>query len=330
MGENSGLLRKSWDDGVYISQRSIWVQDDLNIYEKVLWMCLEKYANGKDAAWPSRSTLARECSISIAQVKRTIASLIEKGLLEKTNRRNESYGKKNFITNLYTLFLPNQRSEHMSGRVCQTPGGGANQEVGSDRPHGRVHQNRGVGSDRPQGRVCQTPERNKIELYKKQQQDPDHVEIEPGTSNDVVVSPEIKNGETEEEISSKGDTIAAAGDNFKDVVQSLMKYGVDQNKAEELACSFSAERINQVLYYTSSKKPTNTSGYIISALENGWSIPKAAPPTQAEEKKDLLKEQTREILKNLEEARKNTAPLSVQTEHIGAILSRLRCTAAPG
>ena len=41
MSGNSGLLRKGWVDGVYISQRSIWIQEDLNIYEKILWMCLE-------------------------------------------------------------------------------------------------------------------------------------------------------------------------------------------------------------------------------------------------------------------------------------------------
>ena len=81
--KDQGVWKKNWDDGVYISQRSIWVQTDLNIYEKMVWMCLEKYANGKDAAWPSRSTLAEECSISVSQVKRTISSLISKGLLEK-------------------------------------------------------------------------------------------------------------------------------------------------------------------------------------------------------------------------------------------------------
>lgn len=96
-------IRKGWDDGVYISQRSIWVQDDLNVYEKIVWMCLEKFANGKDCAWPSYATLARECSISRAQVKRTVKSLIEKGLLAKETRQNPDGS---YSTNLYTLFLP--------------------------------------------------------------------------------------------------------------------------------------------------------------------------------------------------------------------------------
>lgn len=100
-------IRKNWDDGVYISQRSIWVQEDLNVYEKILWMCLEKYANGKDSAWPSQSTLAKECSISKAQVKRTIKSLIDKGLLVKELRKTS---KGDYDTNLYTLFLPNDRN----------------------------------------------------------------------------------------------------------------------------------------------------------------------------------------------------------------------------
>ncbi len=100
-------IQKNWDDGVYISQRSIWVQDDLNVYEKIVWMCLEKYANGKDSAWPSLSTIARECSISKSQVKRTIKSLIEKGLLLKEIRKTD---RGDFKTNLYILFLPSERN----------------------------------------------------------------------------------------------------------------------------------------------------------------------------------------------------------------------------
>jgi len=100
-------IRKSWNDGVYISQRSIWVQDDLTVYEKIVWMCLEKFANGKECAWPSITTIARECSISRAQAKRTINSLIEKGLLSKEIRRNEDGSYK---TNLYILYLPTQRN----------------------------------------------------------------------------------------------------------------------------------------------------------------------------------------------------------------------------
>ncbi|OPL09826.1 MAG: hypothetical protein AVO34_05265 [Firmicutes bacterium ML8_F2] len=112
-------IRKGWDDGVYISQRSIWIQDDLNVYEKMLWMCLEKYANGKGVAWPGKATLSRECSMSIAQTKRTIRSLIDKGLLEKEIRKTEQC----FETNLYTLYLPHQRfSKCTAGRFSQTPG----------------------------------------------------------------------------------------------------------------------------------------------------------------------------------------------------------------
>ena len=134
MSENNGLLRKGWDDGVYISQRNIWVQEDLNIYEKILWMCLEKFANGKDMAWPSRNTLAKECSMSITQVKRTLNSLIAKGLLEKKIRKN---GDGSFKTNQYSIFLPNQgNGKQSSGGLPQTPG------VGSDRIQG-------VGSARP-------------------------------------------------------------------------------------------------------------------------------------------------------------------------------------
>ncbi len=110
MDESSGLQRKSCDDGVYVKQRSIWSQKDLNIYEKMVWMCLEKYANGNLPAWPSRSTLAKECSISIAQVKKTINSLIEKGLIGRRIRKNEG----NFQTNLYSLFHPNLRNKQAS------------------------------------------------------------------------------------------------------------------------------------------------------------------------------------------------------------------------
>lgn len=100
-------IQKNWDDGVYISQRSIWVQEDLSIYEKMVWMCLEKFANGKDSAWPSQNTLAKECSTSRSQVKRTISSLIDKGLLEKKIRKDE---RGNHQTNIYTLYHPSERN----------------------------------------------------------------------------------------------------------------------------------------------------------------------------------------------------------------------------
>lgn len=105
MENENNQLRKAWDDGVYISQRSIWVQDDLNVYEKIVWMCLEKYANGKGTAWPSMATLARECSCSREQIKRTLKALEEKGLLEKEIRRENN----TYSTNIYTLYLPNSR-----------------------------------------------------------------------------------------------------------------------------------------------------------------------------------------------------------------------------
>jgi len=74
-------------------------------------MCLEKFANGKHSAWPSHATIAKECSISKAQVKRTIRSLIDKGLLERIIRKESNNACK---SNMYILYHPKRRNKNQA------------------------------------------------------------------------------------------------------------------------------------------------------------------------------------------------------------------------
>lgn len=104
----------------------------------------------------------------------------------------------------------------------------------------------------------------------------------------------------------------------------LVKFGVDQDKAEELAQRYNAKRIQQVLKYTRSKKPARPSGFIIRALENNWNIPESDVAAQSEDKKDLLKDKTRKHFQYLEQALERAEQAGSGTEHIGAILSRSR------
>jgi len=287
--KDQGVLKKNWDDGVYISQRSIWVQTDLNIYEKMVWMCLEKYANGKDAAWPSRSTLAEECSISVSQVKRTISSLISKGLLEKKVRRNNDGS---YETNLYTLFLPNQRkSERLSDRVPQTLG--VDQGVGSDRPQGvgstrtqgRSCETPGVGPDRPQGRVCQDHEHKRNEQIKEEQQQADK---NSGAELHAVVV-EIKN---QKSIEQKNNLLIE-----------LQKLGFSNKKAKELIEQFDEEKIRKTIdYVNSDHKIKKKAGFLIKALEDDYLL---SGLNVQQPKEDYLKIKTEKYLQEMKEAEKN-------------------------
>ncbi len=319
-----------YDFGYGIVAKMVMCDNSISIGAKALYAYICTFAGSEKKAWPGRAKICSDLNISKDSFSKYIKELKTRNYIAVQHRKNE---KCQFIRNVYIIIT--QLEDPQQKKPCPEKSDTAQDPKKSQsEPCPKK-----PCPEKPCPEISDTNINRsfKITSTKKKQRDPDQVIVrEPDPDSfshkPVVVSFRNKSCHKKESNCSKNDDSSfAVGDNFKDVVQTLMKYGVDQNKAEELAGSFSAERIKKVLNYTSSKKPTKTSGYIISALENGWSIPEDMN-SQAidEEKKDLLKERTREILKNLEEARKNSAPLSVQAEHIGAILSRLRCTAAPG
>jgi len=267
--EEKSTLRKNWDDGVYISQRSIWKQEDLNIYEKMLWMCLEKYANGKGTAWPSRTTLSAECSMSLSQIKRTISSLIEKGLLSKETRKNDN---NTFKSNLYTLFLPTDRNIYTGGRSPQNLPDGSPQNL-----PGRFPQNL--------GRSPQAPELNNNECTKKQQQEhPRKASANTSAKKDenavVVVSSALQKEK-------------------KKAYYSLLSIGLTEKTAAKFVKENTPDRIYSCIDYAK-KIGKNIPATCVAALNEEWNI-KVKKATQNPTPENKVLKELKELETNTED-----------------------------
>lgn len=108
----------------------------LTPYEGWLYVVILKFANYQTReAFPSIATLAKTANMSRSQVKRSIATLEQKGLIEVKRDVAPAKGEsRKQETNHYTV-VPVSKSYQ-------------NQGVGSTRTGGRFYQNRGVGSTR--------------------------------------------------------------------------------------------------------------------------------------------------------------------------------------
>jgi len=76
-------------------------RQDLNIYEKMIYIVIARYVDKEDKAFPSVPTIAKKGSMSERQVQVIINSLVKKGLIKKEPRINK-YNKSK-TSNLYTL-----------------------------------------------------------------------------------------------------------------------------------------------------------------------------------------------------------------------------------
>ena len=76
-------------------------RQDLNIYEKMIYIVIARYVDKEDKAFPSVPTIAKKGSMSERQVQMIINSLVKKGLIKKEPRINK-YNKSK-TSNLYTL-----------------------------------------------------------------------------------------------------------------------------------------------------------------------------------------------------------------------------------
>lgn len=70
-------------------------------YQKMIYICLQKFINSDKQAFPSIKTLSRMSKISETKVKKTLNELIEIGVLKKEMRYRDDGGN---TSNLYTLY----------------------------------------------------------------------------------------------------------------------------------------------------------------------------------------------------------------------------------
>ncbi|MBM3714015.1 MAG: helix-turn-helix domain-containing protein, partial [Actinobacteria bacterium] len=76
-------------------------RQDLNIYEKMIYIVIARFVDKEDKAFPSVPTIAKKGSMSERQVQAIINSLVKKKLLKKEPRLNKD--NKSKTSNLYTL-----------------------------------------------------------------------------------------------------------------------------------------------------------------------------------------------------------------------------------
>ena len=88
---------KNW----FYLENDLLDRQDLNIYEKMIYIVIVRYTDKEDRAFPSAPTIARKGSMSERQVQTIINSLVKKGLIKKEPRINKD--SKSKTSNLYTL-----------------------------------------------------------------------------------------------------------------------------------------------------------------------------------------------------------------------------------
>jgi ssDNA-binding Zn-finger/Zn-ribbon topoisomerase 1 len=88
---------KNW----FYLENDLLDRQDLNIYEKMIYIVIARYVDKEDKAFPSVPTIAKKGSMSERQVQTIINSLVKKGLIKKELRINK-YNKSK-TSNLYTL-----------------------------------------------------------------------------------------------------------------------------------------------------------------------------------------------------------------------------------
>jgi len=97
-------------------------REDLNVYEKTVYIVIARYVNSENKAFPSYETIAKKGSMAKVQAMRVVKSLIKKGLLKKDARKNKINGGS--TSNLYTLLNPKPNNKNKKeGVSVRYPGG---------------------------------------------------------------------------------------------------------------------------------------------------------------------------------------------------------------
>ncbi len=80
----------------------------LNIYEKMVWVVIQKHKMNKSECWPSLEKIAKESSCSVTTVKKTIKVLEEKRLILKIKdkkKRSNTYQSTSDINRLSGAYV---------------------------------------------------------------------------------------------------------------------------------------------------------------------------------------------------------------------------------
>jgi hypothetical protein len=121
-----------------LAERMAWaIAQHLSWPTKAILMVLAYRANSDSLeCWPSLKTLARETSLSLAQAKRELRRLCERGLIEKTRRQGKGAAR---ASTLYRLALPSDTQSLGSPKARLTQSLG-NPKLGSHRAYPRLTQ----------------------------------------------------------------------------------------------------------------------------------------------------------------------------------------------
>jgi hypothetical protein len=98
---SSDNLRDGRTKNWFYLENDLLDRQDLNIYEKMIYIVIARFVNKEDKAFPSVPTIAKKGSMSERQVQTIINSLVKKKLLKKEPRLHKD--KKSKTSNLYTL-----------------------------------------------------------------------------------------------------------------------------------------------------------------------------------------------------------------------------------
>lgn len=76
-------------------------EERLTPNEFIIYSYLLRCKDNSNRCFPSRSTIAKNCCLSVCTVDRYLQKLIDRGLVEKTQR----YGDNQQYSNLYTVHI---------------------------------------------------------------------------------------------------------------------------------------------------------------------------------------------------------------------------------
>jgi len=132
---------------VFVVPTEILDVEELDVYEKMVYMVLRSYANGQDdTAFPSYSTIAKKGSMGRKKAIECVQKLTELGLVVKEERKKVS--KNNGISqtsNLYTIYRPAEVTK---------------KGVVSEKHHPSIQETPPLVSEKHHPSVPQTPENN--------------------------------------------------------------------------------------------------------------------------------------------------------------------------
>lgn len=98
--------RKEW----FWIENTLVDREDLNIYEKMIYIVLVKYSNEESCCFPSYKTISKKAGCSERQVSNILKNLETKGLIIRKNRKRKGSNEKE--SNLYVLLSSKQKTQH--------------------------------------------------------------------------------------------------------------------------------------------------------------------------------------------------------------------------